>query len=98
MKKGNKNIIQYERFISEYYVITALFYQESEIFELVDFFVRERSRLMDLVLDARHRANDIAPCHEETPYPEIGENLYNACFDEHPAMNRYYELYEKIPF
>ena len=99
MKKGNKNVIQYERFISEYYdVITALFCQESEIFELVDFFVHERTRLMDLVLDARHRANDATPCRGEKPYPEVGENLFNACFDDHPAMSRYYELYERVPF
>ena len=99
MIQGNKNIVQYDRHLSEYYdVVTALFHQECEIYELVDFFIRERTRLMNLVLEARGRANDIAPCHGKAPYPEIGERLYNACFDDHPAMNRYYELYDGEPF
>jgi hypothetical protein len=70
-----------------------LFIQECEIFELVDFLLSETNRLRHLVLEARSEANYLALRHTTPPYPEIGENAYNACFDNHPAMLRYYELY-----
>jgi len=65
--------------------------QEGEIYELVHFLVRETNRLRDLVLAARGKANDAVPWRK--PYPTIGEDAYNASFDNHPAMLRYEELY-----
>jgi len=97
MSKRKKQKDRYSRFLSEGHDISgALSKQEWEIYELVDFFVCERGRLMDLVLEARHQANEVAPWRK--PYPEIGEDLFNARFENHPAMNRYYELYEGEPF
>ena len=90
----------YRRFYSEYYDIDGvLLNQECEIYGLVHSLVRETHRLMDLVLEARRLANANAPRREGKPYPMIGEDLYNASFDDHPAMLRYYELYdEEVPF
>lgn len=84
----------YHRFRSEDFDIeSALSNQECEIYDLVDFLLRETHRLRSLVLEARCQANGMALCHEEKPYPNIGGDAYNACFDDHPAMLRYYELY-----
>jgi len=71
----------------------AMLRQECEIYSLVDFLLRETHRLRSLALEARCRANDMALQNKEKPYPNIGEDAYNACFDNHPAMLRYYELY-----
>jgi len=82
------------RFISEDYGLdSALFNQECEIYALVDFLLRETNRLRSIALEARCQANALALWHKEKPYPDIGENAYNGCFDDHPAMLRYYELY-----
>lgn len=91
MKKRQR---PYGRFLPEDCDLdSALSNQECEIYALVDFFVRERARLMSLVLEARSKANDVAHRRTERPYPDIGENLFNACFEDHPAMGRYYDLY-----
>ena len=93
LRKRNK---AYDRFWSEYYDADGIFFnQECEIYELVDFLIRETKRLIDLVLEARSQANHLALWRAEEPYPMLGEDVYNACFDDHPAMLRYLELYGK---
>jgi hypothetical protein len=66
--------------------------QKHEIYELVHFLVRETDRLRDLVFEARDEANAVAPWRN--PYPMVGENAYNGSFDNHPAMLRYFQLYD----
>jgi hypothetical protein len=69
----------------------ALFSRECEIYQLVHFLIRETSRLRGLLLDARSQANEVAPWRK--PFPVLGEGAYNASFDNHPSMLRYYDLY-----
>jgi len=71
---------------------------EQEAFELVDFLFRETNRLRDLVLEARSKANYFAARDAEPPYPSIAEEVYNACFDNHPAMLQYFRLYDPCCF
>ena len=76
---------------------TALFIQECEVFELVDFLYRELDRLRLLVASAREKANYIAALYERAPLPffVIYEDLWDGSFDDHPAMLRYLDLFER---
>jgi hypothetical protein len=85
----------YDRVSAENYDMDGiLFSQECEIYALVDFLLRENNRIRRLALEARCQANALARRHLGKPYPDIGADAYNACFDDHPAMLRYHELFD----
>jgi len=81
---------------SQHYDLDSIMlHYECEIFEFVDFLMRDRDRLCRLVLDARSRANAFAVGYGVTPYLLTAENLYDASYDERPAMLRYLELFRQ---
>ena len=89
---------RYSMYLSECHDFnTALFIQECEVFELVDFLYRELDRLRLLVASAREKANYIAALYERAPLPffVIYEDLWDGSFDDHPAMLRYLDLFER---
>jgi len=82
----------------EFYDIDSIIFNyECEIFDLVDFLMHDRDRLCLLVIDARSKANIFAVENGympwDIPYQLISENLYDASYDDHPAMLRYHELF-----
>lgn len=91
MGKRNKLVRQWP---DEHYDIDSIMlHHECEIFELVDFLMRDRDRLCQLILDARSQANAFAVNGHDPPYPLTAENLYDASYDDRPAMLRYLELF-----
>ena len=91
MSKRNKLTRQWS---TEYYDLDSIMlHYEYEIFELVDFLMRDRDRLCQLVSDARSEVNAFAVRHGVLPYLLTAENLYDCSYDDHPAMLRYLELY-----
>lgn len=95
----NEPMRPYQRFCSESYDIdAALSHQESELYGLVHALLHETCRLQGLVIEARSQANALAPSRAERPYPMVGEDAYDGCLDDHPAMLRYFELYGEAPF
>ena len=91
MKWLHKN----EELLENYDIDNILFIHECEIYQLVDFLIHDVQRLYYLVLEAREKANIFAiklGC-SDLPYPMAAENVFDYSFDDHPAMNRYFELH-----
>jgi hypothetical protein len=89
---GRRKKIARQWCYEDYDMDSILFHYECEIYHLVDFLMRDRDRLCDLVLEARSQANTFA-VGDEIPYPMTAENLYDGSYDGRPAMLRYLELF-----
>ena len=85
----------YEYFFEHYDLDFVLTMQELEIYQLVDFLVHDVRRLALLVMETRDQVNTLANKLKsvEPPYPLTAENVWDASYDDHPAMLRYLELF-----
>ena len=91
MSKRNEHVSQWE--CEHYDIDSIVLNHECEIFDLVYFLMRDIDRLCQLVLDTRSQVNAFAVGHDDPPYPMTAENLYDASYDDHPAMLRYLKLF-----
>ena len=96
MGKRNKCVRQWAD--EHYDMDSIMLHHECENFELVDFLMRDRDRVCQLVLEARSQANAFAVGYNDPPYLLTAENLHDASYDEHPAMHRYLELFRSNEF
>jgi hypothetical protein len=84
------------RLLDDHDIAGILFMQEYEIYELVDFLIRDVQRLRCFVMEAREKANKFATKKLKSvflPYLMTAEDVYDYSFNDHPAMIRYFELY-----
>jgi hypothetical protein len=66
-------------------------------YELICRLLKENLRLGDLLMNTREEVNSLASLAEngKNPvYPLTAENVFGGIGDDHPAMERYFELYE----
>jgi hypothetical protein len=72
---------------------STLFQKETAAYELIDFLLHELHRVRALAMEARIHTNRLLPDRMHPIYPLLSENLYDCSLDDHPAIQRYRELY-----